>query len=212
MSSPLAARVIVELIGTFLLALTIQLMVLNAPDLALIAPLAIALILTALVYAGGPISAAMYNPAVLAGFVMCKGFPRSEIGPYLGAQLIGAALAAACGLLLRGQAAIAIEPEPTIAIISEAIFTFALLWVIFQVTSERQRGNGWYGLAIGFVVGGGAYAVGTVSGAVFNPAVWASLAATGKLAWSTWWIYLIGQGLGLLLAVVAQRIIESEQP
>ena len=212
MSATLTARVMVELIGTFLLALTIQLMVLHAPDLAPVAPLAIALMLAALVYAGGPISAAMYNPAVLAGFVMSKGFPRSEVGPYLGAQLIGAALAAGCGLLLRGHAAVPIEPDPAMAIFAEALFTFALLWVIFQVTSPRQQGNQWFGIAIGAVVGGGAYAVGAISGAAFNPAVWLSLAATGKLAWSTWWMYLIGEGLGVLLAVIVQRIIESDNP
>ena len=89
MSAPLTARVVVELIGTFLLALTIQLMVLHAPDLAPEAPLAIALMLAALVYAGGPISAAMYNPAVaLAVFVRQK-LSLVEFALYVVAQWVG---------------------------------------------------------------------------------------------------------------------------
>jgi aquaporin Z len=96
------------------------------------------------------------------------------------------------------------------AIFAEGLFTFALVWVILQVTSPRQKGNGWYGLAIGFTVGAGAYAVGAVSGAAFNPAVWISLACTGKLAWSTWWLYLIGEGLGVLLAVACYFVIEQK--
>jgi aquaporin Z len=212
MTAPLSARVVVELIGTFLLALTIQMMVLHVPDLAPVAPMAIVLILAAIVYAGGPISGAMYNPAVLLAFVLSKGFPRRDVGPYLGAQLIGAALAAGCALAIRGEAATPIDPSPGLAILAEAIFTFALIWVILQVTSQRNEGNPWFGIAIGCIVGGGAYAVGAVSGAAFNPAVWLSLAATGKLAWSTWWLYVVGEGIGVLLAVAAQRVIEPRTP
>jgi aquaporin Z len=200
----------VELIGTFLLVLTIQMMVLHVPDLAPVAPMAIALVLVALVYAGGPVSGAMYNPAVLLAFVLAKDFPRRDVGPYLGAQIIGAALAAGAAHLLRGEALTPIEPSPGMAIFAEGLFTFALVWVILQVTSHRQKGNAWYGISIGFIVGAGAYAVGAVSGAAFNPAVWISLACTGKLAWSTWWLYLIGEGLGVLLAVACHRVIEHE--
>ncbi len=210
MNAPIAARVMVELIGTFFLALTIQMMALHVPDLSPVAPMAIALVLVALVYAGGPVSGAAYNPAVLLAFVLAKGFPRRDVAPYLGAQLIGAALAAGAALLLRGSAETPIVPPAGMAIFAEGLFTFALVWVILQVTSPRQKGNGWYGLAIGFTVGAGAYAVGAVSGAAFNPAVWISLACTGKLAWSTWWLYLIGEGLGVLLAVACYFVIEQK--
>ncbi|MDG1837574.1 MAG: aquaporin [Phycisphaerales bacterium] len=211
MNAPITARAMVELIGTFLLALTIQLMVLHVPDeLSPVAPMAIALVLVALVYAGGPVSGAVYNPAVLLAFVLAKGLPRRDIAPYLGAQIIGAALAAGAALFLRGPAITQIVPSPGMAIFAEALFTFALVWVILQVSNPRQGSNPGYGLAIGFIVGAGAYAVGAASGAAFNPAVWISLACTGKLAWSTWWLYLIGEGLGVLLAVGCYFVIEQE--
>ena len=58
------------------------------------------------------------------------------------------------------------------ALLAELLFTFALCFVILEVaTSKRTEGNSYYGLAIGFTVMAGAYAVGGVSGGVFNPAV-----------------------------------------
>ncbi len=59
------------------------------------------------------------------------------------------------------------------------------------------------------MVAGGAYAVGTVSGAAFNPAVWLSLAVTGKVLWHSWWMFGVGVVAGVLLAVGCQRIIED---
>ena len=37
--------------------------------------------------------------------------------------------------------------------------------------AKENAGNGFYGIAIGFVVATGAFSVGSVSGASFNPAV-----------------------------------------
>jgi len=209
MNGSLSARVLVEAIGTFLLALTIQLVVLRAPDLGTFAPLAVGLMLTALVYAGGPVSAAMYNPAIVLVFKLGRKFPARECGPYLIAQVVAALAAAGVALALRGPAEIVLEPSAGAIILAECVFTFALAWVILQVTAPHSRNNAWSGVAIGFVVAGGAYAVGTVSGAAFNPAVWLSLAVTGKIHWHTWWMYGLGEVAGVLLAVGCQRIIED---
>ena len=54
----------------------------------------------------------------------------------------------------------------------EFLFAFALVFVVLNVaTTDATAGNSYYGLAIGFTVTAGAYAVGFVSGAAFNPAV-----------------------------------------
>jgi aquaporin Z len=54
----------------------------------------------------------------------------------------------------------------------ELLFTFALALVVLNVaTSKAHPTNSFYGLAIGFTVLAGAYAVGPVSGGAFNPAV-----------------------------------------
>ena len=61
---------------------------------------------------------------------------------------------------------------PLGAFVVELLFTFALCYVMLNVaTSKDQPGNGFFGLAIGFTVVVGAFAVGPVSGGAFNPAV-----------------------------------------
>ena len=52
------------------------------------------------------------------------------------------------------------------------MFTFALVWVVLHVATARGTdGNSFYGLAIGFTVLTGAFAVGGISGGAFNPAI-----------------------------------------
>jgi glycerol uptake facilitator-like aquaporin len=58
------------------------------------------------------------------------------------------------------------------AFLAEFLFTFALVYVVLNVaTADATQGNSYFGLAIGFTVLAGAFAVGQVSGAAFNPAV-----------------------------------------
>jgi aquaporin Z len=86
-------------------------------------------------------------------------------------------------------------------LISEFVFTFALAWVVLNVaTSRGTEGNSFYGLAIGFTVVAGAYAVGGISGAAFNPAIAVGAMVTGLLEWSNIWIYLIADLLGAATA------------
>ena len=67
--------------------------------------------------------------------------------------------------------------------IAEFLFTFALGYVVLNTaTAKGTDGNSFYGLAIGFTVVTGAFAVGGISGGAFNPAVVAGLIVMGKLA------------------------------
>ena len=86
-------RYAVEFIGTFFLVLTIGCTGLAAAP-GVIAPLAIGSVLMAMVYAGGHISGAHYNPAVTLGVFLRGRCPASDLPPYWGAQLLGAAVAA----------------------------------------------------------------------------------------------------------------------
>ena len=85
------------------------------------------------------------------------------------------------------------------AAVAELLLTFALSYVMLNVaTSKDQPGNGFFGLAIGFTVTAGAFAVGGISGGVFNPAVALGGATAGIFAWSTIWVYLVVQlGAGI---------------
>ena len=56
------------------------------------------------------------------------------------------------------------------ALIAEFLFTFALAWVVLNMaTAKATDGNSNYGLAIGFTVMTGAFAVGSISGACSIP-------------------------------------------
>jgi len=80
------------------------------------------------------------------------------------------------------------------AFVVELLFTFALCYVVLNVaTSKHHPDNSFYGLAIGFTVVAGAFAVGSISGGAFNPAVAVGGAVMGVFAWPTLWIYLVGQ-------------------
>lgn len=60
-------------------------------------------------------------------------------------------------------------------------------------TSRSHPDNSFYGLAIGFTVMAGAFAVGDISGGAFNPAVAFGAAVMGMFAWSTLWVYFVAQ-------------------
>src|SRR6266704_3693685 len=98
------------------------------------------------------------------------------------------------------------EAEAAAAVV-ELLITFALCYVMLNVaTSKDQPGNGFFGLAIGFTVAAGAFAVGGISGGVFNPAVALGGATAGLFAWSTIWVYLVvqlGAGIAAGLAFLA---------
>ena len=58
-------------------------------------------------------------------------------------------------------------------------------------TSKNTAGNSNYGLAIGFTVVAGAYAVGNISGGAFNPAVAIGAAMMKLFAWQNLWVYFL---------------------
>jgi aquaporin Z len=103
--------------------------------------------------------------------------------PYWGAQLLGAAGAAGViGLALRGAPASSFLPPVVGAFLPEFLFTFALVYVVLNVaTAKATDGISYFGLAIGFTVLAGAFAVGQVSGAAFNPAVAIGASIVGQL-------------------------------
>src|SRR5262245_44380494 len=67
-------------------------------------------------------------------------------------------------------------------------------------TARGTDGNSFYGLAIGFTVLAGAFAVVGISGGAFNPAVAIGAMVTGLLEWGNIRIYLIADLLGAAVA------------
>ncbi|MDX1891650.1 MULTISPECIES: MIP/aquaporin family protein [Mycobacteriaceae] len=183
-------KYVVELIGTFFLVLTVGTTV--SAGLA-VAPLAIGAVLMAMIFAGGHVSGGHFNPAVSLGVFLRGKLPARDLLPYWGAQTAGGLLgAAATRILVPAPVGGPLLPAIGPALLAEFVFTFALVWVVLNVaTAKSTEGNSFYGLAIGFTVTAGAFAVGSVSGAAFNPAVAIGAAAMGLIGWSAIWIYLL---------------------
>jgi aquaporin Z len=201
-------KYIAEFIGTFFLVLTIGCTGVGA-GAGVIAPLAIGAALMVMVFAGGHISGAHYNPAVTLGVLIRGKVNGTDVVPYMVAQLAGAMIAALAVKFLRaGVAVTPITPHVGPALLAEFLFTFALVYVVLNAaTAEGTSGNSFYGLAIGMTVMTGAFAVGDISGGAFNPAVALGICLLGISSWANIWIYLVADFTAAVLAAVIFQMI-----
>ena len=204
-------KYIAEFIGTFFLVLTIGCTVM-AGGTGVIPPLAIGSALMVMVYAGGHISGAHYNPAVTIGVWLRGRCSAADVGPYIGAQLAGAGAAAYAAMFLRPDyvhtAGAVSMPR---ALTAEALFTFALVYVVLNVaTSRNTQGNSYFGLAIGFTVLSGAFAVGDISGGAFNPAVRFAMTLAGWWSWGQFATLIAANFVGAIAAAMAFKAMNPE--
>ncbi len=204
-------RYLTEMIGTFFLVFTIGM------ASGSLAPIAIGSALMVMIYMGGHVSGAHYNPAVTIGVFLRGAMEKGDVAPYIAAQIVGAALAAiVVQIMTQGTFAPAPGVEGVAApLLAEILMTFALVLVILNVaTSKATEGNSYYGLAIGFTVTVGAFAVGGVSGGAFNPAVGTGPILIDSLmgdgGFGNLWLYWVGPILGSLGAVAVFQIQEAD--
>jgi len=204
-------KYLVEFIGTFFLVLTIGFAVLE-PGAGPLAPLAIGSALMVMVYAGGHISGAHYNPAVTLAVWLRGRCPARDVTPYMGAQIIGGLLASFMVLFVKGYSSVPpAQPDSISALLVEFLYTFALCYVVLNVATSRNTvGNSFYGLAIGFTVTAGVYSVGAVSGGAFNPAVAVGITVMGLSSLGSIWILLLGNFLGGALAAATFKFVNPE--
>ena len=207
-------KLIVEGIGTFFLVFTIGQTV-KGPNASDLAPLAIGAVLMVMVYAGGHFSGGYYNPAVTLGVALRGKASWGQALSYMGAQILSAAAAAAVVLYIKGQGPKwQAPPAPEgYAIVAQAVgdflFTFALVYVVLNAaTAKGTAGNSFYGLAIGFTVTAGAFAVGPVSGGAFNPAVGVGLYLMELADLTRLAIYLGADLLGGAAAALVFRALD----
>jgi aquaporin Z len=142
----LGRQLTVEFVGTFILVLTVGLSTSSkgAGDLA---PLAIGSALMVMVFAGGHISGAHYNPAVsLAALLTGKLHPR-QTACYVLTQFAAGALAALLVRAFVGPATPALLGSDWKILVGEFIFTLALAYVVLNVTAaeatEETHSLGW---------------------------------------------------------------------
>jgi aquaporin Z len=166
-------KMIIEMLGTFFICLT-----------AILAsnPLSAAAILCAMLYMGGNISGAHYNPAVSLAVFLRKKLSVKRLFGYMAAQFLAALLAAAVVGILHGHTAErsrdivdalgdSAMTGASIAWPGEVLGTFIWAFVFLMLTSSRRTaGNSYYGIAIALTVFGLGSTFSSLSLA-FNPAV-----------------------------------------
>jgi aquaporin Z len=206
-------RLITELVGTFIF---LSVIALSGP-VGPLAALPIGTALMAMVYMGGHISGAHYNPAVSFGAFLNGKLGAVDMAGYWAAQLVGAALAFTFGYLVSNHTP-GIHPGPKVealqALAVEIVFTAALVLVVLAVAATKAtQGNSFYGLAIGFTIMAAVFTGGPISGGAFNPAVGfgATLgsAVFGSGGWSDLWIYIVGPFVGAAIGAGIHRLLVS---
>ena len=199
----------VEFIGSFFLTFAVGVSALSG---SVFTPLAAGATLMVMVYAGGHISGGHYNPAVtMVALVRGRIGGRDAVGYWI-SQAVAGVVAGAIARAVVNPAAVRTltlsgHLEAAAAVV-ELLITFALAYVVLNVaTSKDHPNNGFYGLAIGFTVAAGAFAVGGISGGVFNPQVALGGATAGLFGWSTIWVYLVVELAAGVVAGLAFRAL-----
>ncbi len=202
-------KCLTEFIGTFFLVFTIGCTVLGGTGL--VPPLAIGSVLMVMVFAGGHVSGAHYNPAVTLGVWLRGRCPASDVIPYWISQVCGALLAALLVPTLRSTDVEPMTQQLGPTLLAEFLFTFALVYVVLNTaTAKGTAGNSFYGLAIGMTLMVGILAAGDISGGAFNPAVAVGISVMGLSAWSAIWMYLVANLLAGVAAAATFKIINPQ--
>ncbi len=204
-------KLVTEFLGTFIFY-TVIVFSAVAGLAGNIAPLAIGICLTSLVFASGHRSFAHFNPAVTFSFFLVKKQSFKEMLAYWITVLLAAFSASKVAEIIYPEISnislLVLNLKAAAA--SEFIFTFALVWVILNVAlAKKLENNNFYGIAIGFIVAAGAFSVGSISGASFNPAVSIGLLSNGIISSSTFFIYTAVQLIAALLAALIFKNLEK---
>ncbi len=179
---------------------------------------AFGLVVAAMIFALGHLSGAHLNPAVTIAFCSARHFPPGEVGPYVGAQLVGALLAS---LALRGLFGLAggLGATPP-----DHVGDIGALGAGGRVDRcaddrdpgcrQRRAGGGLRvaAIAIGATIGLEALVMGPITGASMNPARSLAQALVGSDLTGLW-IYLVGPVVGALAgALIYQFLRDNREP
>ena len=231
-SSHLVGAAIAELVGTFILVFggtAVAVAAILARPTAgpaydsLAVALAFGLALVAVVAAVGHVSGAHVNPAVTLGMAATGKFPWNYTPVYIGAQLVGAVLAALATWLTfggpgRSEAKLAATyPAQGVgdlqAFVVEILITFILVFVVMAVATDERAPAAIAPIAVGFALAVGVFIAGPVTGGSVNPArSLGPMIVAGDL--TSVWLYILGPIIGGALgALVYDRLMaQTEAP
>eukprot|EP00913_Durusdinium_trenchii_P028208 g26443.t1 len=217
--SPAKLRELSEFLGVFVLVLTVSTNILGGSSTA---ALSIACSLSAMIYALGDVSGGHFNPAVTCA-VFRSGrdstFTLTKALLYMAVQVLAGIVAAlvAVGIFGAKMGTFGAKAPYHLhqALLGELVFTFTLSYVVLGVAvSAVTKASHFFGLAIGFCVVVGGFAMGNVSGGSLNPAVSLGLAVSGGGAGSAA-AYVLVELLAGFLAATAFSVthqVELESP
>lgn len=202
-------KLVAEFIGTFFLTAAVA----GTGN-----PVAIGLMLASMVYIGGHVSGAHYNPAVSLAVFARKKISATELLQYWIVQVVAASVAAAFVYQITGKLS-PVAPTAAFggAIAIEILCTFVLAIVVLTVaTSSKLSGNFVYGFAIGLTLAGLAFFGGPISGGGFNPAValginWMHQIYLDGSVMNNLLLYLFGPLGGGVIAAVVYGYLNGEE-
>src|SRR5829696_6793715 len=188
-SDPILPAALAELVGTFILVFggtavavgaILRLPTAGGAYGSLAVALAFGLALAAVVAAIGHVSGAHVNPAVTLGMAATGKFPWQYAPHYIGAQLIGAVLAALATWLTFGGAGARSEAKLAAtypaqgvgelqAFVVEILITFILVFVVMAVATDQRAPAAIAPIAVGFALAVGVFIAGPVTGGSVNP-------------------------------------------
>ena len=231
MDSSLTRRLAAEALGTALLivfgpgsvvaALRVGGGQLDYAGLGIIA-LSFGLVVAIVVYALGTTSGAHINPAVTLALAATRRFPWKDVGPYIGAQLVGAFLGALVVLVLFGAESVGVSNLGAVgfaegvgyprAVLAEAVGTYLLMFTVMAMAVDKRAPVGWAGIMIGLSVTCLVLVIGPLTGAAVNPArAFGPLAAAGlsggDVAWAQFPAYIVGAILGAVAAAFSYDLL-----
>jgi glycerol uptake facilitator-like aquaporin len=234
--TPFQLQYFVEGTAAFVFILTIFLaeatignqVIIGDSKLGNLAPLAIGFTLTVVIFTFGYISGGHVNPAVTLGVFLVNEIKFENAIGYVIAQCTGGFAGAFFGVFLTGKHPSQAAPQVAIggaevilrSMLSEGIYTFALVTVVLHVACSMQKNNHYYGFAIGSSVMCAAYSVGGFTGGAFNPAVATGLILTKCLCgwcepmlnlWLYWAAPAAGAGGAALLFKMVHPKIEANK-
>jgi aquaporin Z len=219
-SRPLWIRLIIELLGTFILVtVAAGAGVINhyaggnpiSRTAAVIAPGAVVM---AMIYAWGPLSGLHINPAVTFAFTGRGVFPMKWVVPYWVVQFGGAICA---GLFLQwmfgdvatgGNYPISSPGGEWKSLVMEALLTAILVSIILNTaTGHRSIGHN-AAIAVGSTVALLGLFASPISGASMNPArsLGPDIVAND---YTGWWVYVAGPVIGAAIAVVIIGLVRG---
>ncbi len=168
-------------------------------------------VVTILIYSLAKISGAHFNPAVSLAFLILRKITSKKFFAFVISQLAGGVFGSVLVFLFLptsknlGMTVPSINPME--AFIVEVILTFALLFVILQVTRLGRELPEMAGLVIGATVMLDALVGGALTGASMNPV---RSIAPALIAWnfSFLWIYIFAPLVGAVAAVWVARFLD----